>query len=543
MFWNLVNPGYGPIALNEGVGVWWDADALIDSDFAHSRFRFNGQNYADETAWLAAIGGSKSGITRTIGPYVAGAEVLPDGGFASGVDSWADAPATAANGDVSQVANRLRLSYTGAGTAYNARRPTTVLANRAYRFQATVPARAGGGISAASVRAAADTDLGNGAVANVNFGNALPQTLSVVQAAPSTTLYFGLGSAGTASAANWIEVDDASVLEVYPYAAFTPGSLSARLNFTTPAAASGNKVLAEWSDDNTSRRSSVRVVFDASAHLRLIVTQDAFDWANLDLGVVGTSEAHTIALAVTANRVSASLDGGTLVTDTSSTTPGIGVLRICRSASGETWDGTIERVRIYAEALSDAALVSPFKALVIWGDSLSATTGASDAAHTWWGLLAADLGWTVISKGVGGDDTATELARFNAETSYRNWLNIFCDRPYNGEMSLPVTPLDNLAAMVAQVARFFVVPPVLNSTSGLPDIAATDIDAIKAALLTGIYAGHSLDSAAQAAFQTTLDSDSTRVGTAGDYIHWNDTGHAAVKAAVKAGLQAVGLVP
>lgn len=533
-------PRRGPNAPREGVG-WWDPASLIDADFATGRFRFNAQNYPDETTWLAAIGGSKSGITRTIGPYVTGTEVLADGGFSSGVDSWADAPDYAANGDVSQVSNRLRMSWTGAGTSYSARRATTVTDSRAYLFQATITGRSSSAVSAIALTAAVNQNLYGGASVAANLGSALPQTLSIIQASyPGLPLHFGVVGGGTASAANWLEIDDASVKEVVPYNGFQAGRLSARLSFTTPAAASGNKVLAEWSDQNTSRASRVRVVFDASAHLRVIVTQDSFEWTNLDLGAVDVSTAHTLAMAVTDNRVSASLDGASLATDTSATIPGLGQFRIGRSLSGETWDGTIERVKVYAEALSDAVLTSPFESFYIFGDSTAAGSGAT-GANLWYNVLAAAYSpdRTAVSAGVGGETTAQMLARVQADTDHRGWTTIFMDRPNSNAEGDWIANMKAAAALLG-TSQWLVVPPVLNSPSGQPDTTGTIIGTIQATLLSDpFFAGHTFGASEQAAYIAEMNDDATRQG-GGDWTHFNDAGQALQAARIKTTLDALG---
>lgn len=521
-------------ATREGVGVWWDTAALVDANFSGGKFRFNNANYADETAWLAAIGGSKSGIARTIGPYIFGSELFPDGGFTSGVDSWADAPATAANGGVTNEAGRLRLTYTGAGTSYNARRQFTVTANRAYAYRATVAARSGVNLTSMAPAIAVSDDLANGAVWYAN-GAALPETRTIAFGAQFGTIRAGIQTSGTASAANWAEIDDVSLRECYPYEGFTTQSIGARFEFTTPAAASGNKVLAEWSDDNSSRVSRVRVVFDATSHLRMIVTSDNSEQANLDLGVVAVSTAYELAIAAASNRFSASLDGAAIVTDTAGTMPGVGKLWIGRSVSGETWDGTIDRVRIYAEALSDAALTDPFESFMVFGDSTA-------DASTWRTALAAS--YTPVRSqteaAVGGENTTEMLARVAADTDHRRWTTLFMDRPNTGESS--ATWLGNMkaAAALLETNRWLVVPPVLNSPSGLPDSSATAIGEIQAALLSDPdFLGHTFDASEQAAYISEMADDATRVG-GGDWVHFNTTGQNLQAARIKITLDALG---
>lgn len=532
---------------SEGVGAWWPEGSLWSADFENGRFRDPaGALYGAEEAFNSAMGGvAKFGEARTFAPYVVGDEVLSDGGFASGVDSWDDAPTYAANGGVSQVSNALRALWTGAAAAYRFRRPVTLTVGRAYL--ASVTALSHVTVGSASLAAGFNTDLNSAVSAAFTLGS-LPQQRSVVHGVINAQNYIGIAASGTAAGTTRIDIDEASDRECYPYEGFSPGELSAQIDFTTPAVASGNKHLGYWGDDSSSRPFRVNPLWDASGHMRLIVTRDATEQANLDMGAVDPETRHTIKFAVTGNRFSASLDGAAVVTDTAGSVPAIGRLLLgtypAGLASGNNWDGVIHSVHVWAEALSDAALVSPFNLVTFMGDSMSTTTGASVAANAWINLLAADQAWTAVFKGVGGNSTADELARWQAETdlAHRAGLVVFTDRPNTGETSADW--FANIGAMADDVeaagGRWFVMPPLYNSASGLPDGSATAIGEIRAGLLTGRWVGHTLDASAAAALQAIVDDDATRVGTAGDYTHFNDTGHAAQFDAALAGLQAVG---
>lgn len=524
-------------AVGEGAGVpqWWDSAAVLDADYANDRVSFDGLR-ATEADFNTANAVVKSGEQRSFPVYVdpAEPELLADGGFTSGVDSWAETPVTAANGSLAQVGGELVATATTTG--YKIARAITLAADTPYRLLmdrvGTTGSTAGvfvAGTSAIELTGASQMNHSGNGTKELDFSD------------DATAQYIGWSLTGTGT----ITFDNASVKACVPLKGHSNTAISGRISAVAPVGVAANKTLLHIGDDGSAAllavaRNSLWLYRNTSGNMILAVKRNAVDVASLDLGAVADSAAFTVAFACTTNRFSASLNGGPIVTDTAGVLPGLPRLRIGRNyagTAGQVWDGTVSRGRLYAEALSDAELVDPAKAIVIWGDSLATSTGASVAANAWWNLLAADLGWTVVSKGNGGDDTAAEVVRFNADTAYRDWLNIFIDRPNTNEASS--TWLANIADMASKVSRYFVVPPLLNSASGLPDTSATAITAVQSALLAGQWAGHSLDSSAQAALQATMDSDATR----SDTIHFNDTGHAAVKASVKTGLQAVGLVP
>lgn len=101
MFWNLVNPGYGPIALNEGVGggmTWaqWSGalseTQVLDVDFAHTDRHFQDQlntlaDDAGENIALAMDSATWAGLSLAA-ILAASPELLTNGTFTSDVTSW-----------------------------------------------------------------------------------------------------------------------------------------------------------------------------------------------------------------------------------------------------------------------------------------------------------------------------------------------------------------------------------------------------------------------------------------------------------------------
>jgi len=96
------------------------------------------------------------------------------------------------------------------------------------------------------------------------------------------------------------------------------------------------------------------------------------------------------------------------------------------------------------------------------------------------------------------------------------------------------------AAGYLQTGRWLVVPPVLNSSSGLPDSAATAIGEIQSALLSDpFFTGHTFDAGQQAAYVAATSNDATRVGS-GDFVHFSDAGQAIQASAIRAFLDGQG---
>src|SRR6478735_2437134 len=67
--WGGRGKGHSSRNLKSALPAWIIPGAMFDADFANGLYFFNGVAYPDETTFLAAIGGSKAGNIRTIGPY------------------------------------------------------------------------------------------------------------------------------------------------------------------------------------------------------------------------------------------------------------------------------------------------------------------------------------------------------------------------------------------------------------------------------------------------------------------------------------------
>lgn len=174
----------------------------------------------------------------------------------------------------------------------------------------------------------------------------------------ATTMYVG-ARAIYSPATGSIVCDDFSCRECTPFAGFVPAAISGVIEATTPAAASGNKVLWQTDDDakdngTPTERNYIRLYWDAGKHLHLLVTAQATigsttTQADLDLGIVDVSSSFRVAFSAAPNSFIASLDGRPALADSSGTFPGAAAMRIGRGqTTSNNWNGSIERVTLFA---------------------------------------------------------------------------------------------------------------------------------------------------------------------------------------------------
>lgn len=302
--------------------------------------------FSDEAAFLAVIGGTKSGITRALGPYVdpAAAELVSNGGFGAGTTGWAGYANGTAAATISEAGGELVVDGQGGSSNGFSQLVAGLVVNRAYRVMGTT--RRGTTTSySMELRMAGNAALNGTSSFTALNATTSPVTVSAAGSAEIASMYVGGRLNGGVNNGTSI-FDDVSLKEALPFANFVPGSISALIEATTPATASGNKVVFQ-ADGGSTERNRIRLVYDGTGHLRLIATFANIEIANLDLGAVAASTPFRVALSAANNSYSAALDGQPAVTDLSGTFPGIGMIRIGRSSTGETWDGSIERVRLF----------------------------------------------------------------------------------------------------------------------------------------------------------------------------------------------------
>ena len=532
---------------------WAAPAALLDVDFAAARFFFKDRHFASEAAWLSAIGGTKSGSKRTIGPYdIPGApEAVTNGSFSGGTQ--VDLVPVNPTGSVlagSRVVNADGSLTLGPGTNLRFYYPYASLTNgRVYQFSVEVLALSGGvasmdltdiavlprsiisevGVFKAyqgratydasncwldietfagvtlTLKAAPALHAEDGSVAGWTattqggspsmplvsasgfgagklVGNganipAMAQAIPVLKghayrlrqrrqstdptmirptllvpgggganiylatggityaeqtgcfSAPIDNAYLQLAIMENASGSTSYS-DDLSVKEVLPCAGFAQGGLSGIIKGTTPATASGSKIIFQADSGSTTyphptpnEVDYVRLVWDASKHLRLIVvftSNSTVEQANLDLGVVDVSTPFEVCFSVADNAFRAALRGGPIIADTSGNMPGLAVLRIgCGATTSNDWDGAISRVALFPFARSEpgfAAFSADASSIVAWGDSLTASAGASSEATRYPAVAAAafDPDRSIVNLGIGGQTSTQIAARMGA---------------------------------------------------------------------------------------------------------------------------------
>jgi hypothetical protein len=487
-------------ALLQGVSAWWDADALIDADIANSRYRYNGASYS-QSGFLTAIGGSEAAGAWTIGPTVVGSELIA-GDFSGGIGSFAESPSYAASGGLSVVDGELRADMTGTTTQYRWSCPFTTVAGRAYVLSATAKARSTSpALLTATLKGAGNSaDLFSSADKAFTLGS-LPQTLTLVAGAQVTTSYIGMAITGGSSQTPWLTSDDYSVREVYPYSGWSPGAMSFELSGVMPAAAAGNKVLAQWGED--AERERVRLVWDASSHLRLITTAGGTERSNLDMGVVSESAAFSVEGSIAADRVAVRLAGAASLSDTSALFPGIGKFWIGRSFTGETFDGTISRLTVWARERA------PMDLTWIEGDSYGAGGGSANTGLVT--ALPAANGRALFSTAVGSTTLAQQVARVQALPGLTRAIFVHWDGDANSYTDVATT-MANYAALVAAVGhtRYIIVTPCRRANANsAQNIAVAEIQT----QLKALYGDHIVDAQAILAALATSPGDDADVAS------------------------------
>lgn len=506
IFSDILRPVTGPV-LTAGVSAafdrpWFDVDALIDLDFERGRFRFNGVNYSSLAAVVSAMGGTAAGNVLSVGPYDIGEPALYSSDFSAGIDGWLEA-ANAANGSIAAVGGNLVATAT---SSYSIAKTVTTTKRLAALVSGTMLSR--NGLTAPALAAGSASNLAVNGTASISLGSPAPQTKSIVAGAGPTSLFVGASMGGTGD----LGLNAVSAKEVHPYVGFTFGELSYEIDFTAPAAASGNKVLLQWGCADEDHR--VRLVYDASTNLRQITTTGATEGSNLDLGAVTVETRHTARGSCKQDLMFANLDGGTVGADTSATFPPLGLFWVGRSATGETFDGTIHRVKIYAAAKSDPdLLIDPDRGFIAYGDSRSFGTNASDDAHRWYNLLAASMGVSARPQGNGGDSFATMLGVIQGYAVNRGRPAIITQYRNTGEALDTALQAIRDAITAIGHGRIYIEP----MWGALPtEDMQTFVDGYNAALL-GEFAAYSHGATDQAAFLAAA-----ALRTVGDGVHAED---------------------
>jgi hypothetical protein len=489
------------------------------ADFAGGDFRFGRVRHGTQAAWQAECGGGGTGWALAFGPVVTGAERLTNGGFDADVAGWGAAGGFPAS--LSWQAGRLRNTYAASGqTRFQTSVATTP--GRAYRLRGVLHASASGSCQVGA------SPAGAGVYGTNIAGLTKPATGDVLFAADTGS--WAVGALSNPSGAGQDDWDDFSVREIMPFAEWSTDGFSFFVRAVAPATAAGTQVLFQ-TDAGGSERDRVRLARGADEHLRLIVTRNNVEQANLDLGVVAAASVFEARGSVAADEVTGSLNGAPAKLDATAALPGIGVVRLGRSFTGEAWTGDVKALGLWFGARS--LVIEPTQAFVVHGDS----TGRGDGATTtWFAALAAGYSpaRAVYNDATSGQSVSTLRDRMLADTRRRDWPTILYDRRNGGE-----TAAAYLAALETAVStlsgRFLILPQVPMADGA----EASDVLAIHAEINAGIrlrWPGNTFDAVAEAALLSALVQGSTRA----DGLHRNNTGQAIEAAAVRTWLDAKG---
>lgn len=418
---------------------WYSGAASLDMDFAGSRFWWNEARYADEAAFLTAIGGSQSGVTRIIGPTAIGDELFVNGNPVADLTGW-----TAQNGALlSAVGGELVMDANG-GTNATGHHSIPTQVSHAYK----VTAKYRRGTATNNVIVAIMT-------AGLSTRNSTPANSTTTDiegsatfGAEGATMVAGLRVAATAASGTAIG-SEFRCTECVPFEGFAPAAFAARVAFTAPASVASDLCLIEAHGNNQNKITAV--LRAADSHLVVTVTFGGSAAAALDLGAIALGTPHVLEMSNAANRFMARIDGGDVVADDAGTMPGIGMLYIGRSNTGQTWTGTIERVTVYDGEFASSNAIS------MDGDSYSTAGGVGGVSGR--NMLATSTGRPVFSTGVGGSTLAEQVARVIANPGLYRGVFVHIDGDANGYGDL-ATDMALYAQMAAALGhgRFIFVP-------------------------------------------------------------------------------------
>lgn len=424
-----MKPGIG-LGYLPGSARYETGDAWLDADFARGRFRFAGRALANEIQFRQAVGGVVPASGQlVIGPHVAetAPELLSDGTFAAGSTSdW-----SVVGSSLVVVSGALRVTGSGGNGSGGYRTIASLVqsAGRAYCLSGDIWRETATNVT---------LGFGAGGGGTANYA----QTANLTNTAPvQVALYCGGFNAATASIAlrnltnpssgtYW--ADNLSIREATPCAGFQSGALCGLIEATTPASGGAGSVVFQADDNaefngNWFERNFIRLIWDASQHLRFIVSFGGsgaqVEQVNLDLGVVPAGTAFAAGFSAREGEYRAALLGQPVRQSLSGTFPGLAALRLGRGRSSVSglWTGSVERLRLFSNAMGEeqfAALVAG-AGIVAWGDSLTAGAGAiggSNGTHTYPAVAQALFSpvRAVLKQAVGGQTSTQIAARMNA---------------------------------------------------------------------------------------------------------------------------------
>lgn len=449
----------GASARESGAPAWVALDAKKTPanfmlDARHDRGWFNGSAFTTEAALLAAMGGTRSGVIRSIGPSLRGDELLLNGGFDTDVAGWvantSNAPLTWDNG-------RLKITNnTGASTAITAYQSVAMDVRRAYR----------GGYQLISGAVNSRLSFFGSTTATLRKAVIPPTTpvgtwSGLASARPDCSiLMFRADSIGNGAS---VVVDDITLKEAVPFPGWNIGGYRQRVTARTPATISATQVLLDTSDDLTlasasgnTVQSRVRLEYRNDNSIHLIVTSGTTQQVDMSLGTIAVDTDFTVELRIGLTTVSARLgDAAYSHASLGNGAPGVAKLRIGASSAGETWTGSIDSVAVWTFGKGSIRFE---------GDSYIG--GAGGIGMPLYYAMVADR--IVTSTGVGGDTMDGIKSRFlnanNAELLAAT--TVFWDGSPNGLTTVPAY-CDLLQDCISALGhgRFVVIPAAIGDNT------------------------------------------------------------------------------
>lgn len=339
--------------------------AIMNADYTNNLYFLNGTSYSDEATFNTALGATKSGITRTIGAYIFGPNLVANGTFTHDIGGWSTDFAA-----ISWSSGTLQLN----GNSVSGPRafqliPTEV--NKAYSIQGQAWDVSGNGQPA--LRVSVNNNLGQFAGTSP-FGLAVAPgpsaNLTGYFSAEGTAIYAGLYASGN-NAGNYF-FDNITVEECVPFQGMLSGQVGVKINATAPSSISATIVL--WQAGGN-ERGRLRLEARTDFHLHYIVTWknggDALNPAtDLDLGLLTASTPFIVEAQAGVDTFAATLNNSTRIYAPVGQMPGLAQMWIGTSFTGgtEIWTGTIEKVAVFKQAYPAASY------LVLYGDSLTANS-------------------------------------------------------------------------------------------------------------------------------------------------------------------------
>jgi hypothetical protein len=448
---SILLPALRATTLGKGGGVWWDTDASFDADYVASRYRWDGQTFNDETAFLTAIGGSKVGSVISIGPYVApdATELISNGTFPTDLAGWTSVlNGTSSAAVVAQAAQLISDAGVGVGQGgAGIAQQFVTQDSRAYLLSYQVG-------TASGTSRLGSTSLANDLVGLISSG-AGAKSVTFAAGGAASHVYIYRAPAGT------ITIDNVSVKEARPYKGFDQANgLTMVVRGKTPTAAGAEKTACQLYANGINR---IYLRYTTAGHLLFHADKAGVAIINYDLGAYAPATNFKFEVAALAAGWRASLNDGPLIGGGVGALPGVSNLTLGNDIPGGAvaWgDGEVHRVTVVNDG-SDAAFYTRLDGLRGEGDSFMA--GASGVQL--YATLRTLMNRSMVSTAVGGSTVEDIEDRVSdpANVHLLNQTHVFWDGDHNG-MTTIAAYCDTYQAAISALGhnRFVILPACVN---------------------------------------------------------------------------------